>query len=167
MDTKEALMLTGTIMSVVFGVISIVFAVFSIRASSASRLTAMGQAETGLRASIRLTRQSVRDLAIQIGELMDGTNPTKITAEQRRRLEPLDRAFREAVEDNLNAYEDACAKYIDNKIDRERFRKMYIEEIRNLCVDKQGPIHDCLHPEGSSKFQVIWKVYREWHVHEK
>jgi hypothetical protein len=166
-DTKEILMLTGTIVSVVFGVISIIFGVLSILGARASRKTAMGQAETSLRASIRVTRQAVRDLAIKIGEVIDGTAQSKLTSEQKRKLEALDKPFREAVEDNLNAYEDACAKYLDNKIDRERFKKMYVEEIRNLCVEKQGPVADLMHPEGTSKFQAIWKVYREWHVHEQ
>lgn len=160
MDTKEILMIVGTAVSVCFGIISVVAAMYS-------RRIAMGQAETGLRASIRLTRQAVRDLTIRIGEVLDGANPNKLTAEQRRRLQPLDKAFREAVEDNLNAYEDACAKYRDKKIDRVRFKKMYIDEIRNLCIEKEGPIHDLMHPEGASKFQAIWKVYREWHIHEK
>lgn len=160
MDIKEVLMAIGTSVSIVFGALSVFAALYA-------RKIAMGQAETALRASIRMTRQAVRDLAIKIGDVMEGVNPTKLSAEQRRRLEPLDKAFREAVEDNLNAYEDACAKYLDKKIDRARFKKMYIDEIRNLCQVREGVIHDFIHPEGASKFQAIWKVYREWHIHEK
>ncbi|MDR2569884.1 MAG: hypothetical protein LBD23_06250, partial [Oscillospiraceae bacterium] len=37
-----------------------------------------------------------------------------------------------AIETNLNAYDEACAKYKDGKIDQVRFQKTYQAEIRNL-----------------------------------
>ena len=39
-------------------------------------------------------------------------------------------------EDYLNAYDEACAKYIDNKIDKVRFKKMYFDEIKNLVENE-------------------------------
>ena len=75
--------------------------------------------------------------------------------------------YEEAIEDNLNAYEEACARYIDNKVDRDRFRKMFFSEIANLVRKKEAEDHitfGLLHPEGQSLFQNIWRVYREWHV---
>lgn len=160
MDAKEILTLIGTVVSVVFGVISVI-------AAFASRSIATGQAETGLRAAIRMTRQAVRDLNLQVEEIIDGKTESAWNAEQKRRLKGIGPAIREAVEDNLNAYEDACAKYLDGKIDRSRFKKTYIEEIRNLCKEKAGIIGEFMHPEGASNFQAIWKVYRQWHIHEK
>jgi hypothetical protein len=174
MDTKEILMTVGTSVSFVSMCLTALFWWLARREKNASQEAARqasaivaGQAETALRAAISLTRQPVRDLTVKIVEVIDGAHPNKLNAEQKRRLEPLDKAFHEAVEDNLNAYEDACAKYVDGKIDKDRFKKMYIEEIRNICVQKDGPVHSFMHPEGSSKFQAIWKVYREWHIHEK
>ena len=40
-----------------------------------------------------------------------------------------------AHEDFLNAYDEACAKYIDSKVDRLRFKKLYHDEIRQLVTD--------------------------------
>ena len=98
---------------------------------------------------------------------MDGRRSDELKAQDKRRLEILEKAFRSAVEDNLNAYEDACAKYVDGKIDKERFKKSYISEVQRLCAEKTSVITDLMHPDTTSKFQAIWKVYREWHIHEK
>ena len=37
-----------------------------------------------------------------------------------------------ALEGVLNAYDEACAKYLDGKVDKERFKKLYHDEIRQL-----------------------------------
>lgn len=161
MDTKEWLMAAGT-------AVSLGSAVVAVFALVMNRKVAMGQAETSLRTSIRVTRQSVRDLTIQISSLLDGRRDDQLRAEDRRRLQPLANAFKDAVEENLNAYEDACAKYLDRKIDRKRFQKMYITEIRNLIeCDSENVMHEMLHPEGTSRFRAIWKVYHRWHNLEK
>lgn len=148
-------------------VVSGVFALLSGLAAKSSRKTATGQAETGLRAQISLSRRAVRDIGIQIATVREGKSDADLSPEQKRRLEPLALAFMEAVEDNLNAYEDACGKYRDNKIDKERFKKTYVNEIRNICEDKTGPTSGLMFPEAPSRFQCIWAVYKEWHHHEK
>lgn len=160
MDAKAWISLGAAFVSVVACVLAVVSA-------RRSQSIAIGQAETAIRSALRMTRQAVRDLAVQIATVMDGKRPDQLRAEDKRRLEPLQLAFREAVEDNLNAYEDACAKYIDGKIDRARFKKSYIEEIRTICQQKDNDCAEFMIPETTSKFQGIWKVFREWHVHEK
>jgi hypothetical protein len=69
------------------------------------------------------------------------------------------------VEDWLNAYEEACAKYIDDKIDRKRFRQLYRREVRQICEaseERQAEIWKLLQPESTSSYSAIWKVYKEW-----
>lgn len=147
-------------MSAVFGGAAVV-------AAFMSRKIAMGQAETALRADIRSTRQSVRDISLQIETVRDGRRDDELRAPDRRRLDTLGHAFNEAVEENLNAYEGACARFLDGKIDRKRFFKMFHAEIRSLVeCENTSPVYPFLHPEGTSKFKAIWKVYRKWNHHE-
>ncbi len=153
--------------AVVSALIAFISAIFAWCAAHSSRLIAMGQAETTIRSSLRQSRQRVSDLALQVATLLDGRRPVQLTAQDRRRLDALELALAAAIEDELNAYDDACGKYIDGKIDRIRFKKTYVEEIRNVCQSTANGYSQFIHPEGTSKFQPIWKVYREWHVHEK
>ncbi len=81
-------------------------------------------------------------------------------------METLEKALRSAVEDNLNAYEDACGKYLDGKIDKTRFKKTYNSEIQNLYTGEKSMIADLMLPDATSNFQAIWKVYKEWYIHE-
>lgn len=158
--------------SAIVSVLSLLATIFfASRASSAAKSasnTAMGQAETALRTAITVTRQAVRDIGLQIGSFVNGRRRDQLKADEKRRLEAYERPFNEALEDNLNAYEEACSKYIDNKIDRERFRKSYHREIQNLCEAKEeNSMYEFLHPADTCRFQCIWTVYREWFHHEK
>ena len=62
-------------------------------------------------------------------------------------------------EDLLNAYDEACAKYIDRKVDKNRFYKMYMHEIRQLV--EQEPYKQIFN-EKSCRFDSILKVYEKW-----
>lgn len=60
----------------------------------------------------------------------------------------------------LNAYEDACGKYIDSKIDKERFKKMYHSEIRRLVEEEP---YKSEYATEQSPYHATKKVYREWY----
>ena len=167
MSAEAWISLVCAVVSVLSLLATVGFAILAGRSASRAESITMGEAETSLRSAISSTRQRVEDLSVQIGVALDGKRPDEFTAKDRRRLETLEKAFRSAVEDNLNAYEDACAKYVDRKIDTERFKKSYVSEIQRLCAEKTSVITDLMHPDTTSKFQAIWKVYREWHIHEK
>ena len=77
-------------------------------------------------------------------------NPNNITL--KNQLKALD-------EDVLNAYDEACAKYIDKKVDRERFKKMYMHEIRQLVEsDDFAHKYNCI----QSRYNATKRVYDEW-----
>lgn len=69
-----------------------------------------------------------------------------------------------AIEELLNAYENGCAKYLDNKVDKDRFKKIYMVEIRNV-VEKES-FKDKFNP-NTSRYKAILKVYNEWNNLEK
>jgi hypothetical protein len=73
--------------------------------------------------------------------------------------------FYSALEDLLNHYERGCMLYLDDKIDKDRFRIEYISEIRNLV--EKGEYKEKYFPAHTSKYKAILKVYNEWENHEK
>lgn len=73
--------------------------------------------------------------------------------------------FYSALEDLLNHYERACMLFLDDKIDKDRFRIEYISEIRNLV--EKGEYKERYFPAHTSKYKAILKVYNEWENLEK
>ena len=101
-------------------VASLVFSVISFKRSNAYT---KGQIEIAVRNMIVSARAQFYNISCAL--------PTE--------TEHAHRLLDSALEDWLNAYDDACAKYIDGKIDRERFKKLYFEEIKN-CVERNKEI---------------------------
>ena len=155
------------------GVISIVSMLFSFfankKANEISAQNAVLAAEN--------TRLSNGNIEIQIREmisqarrflssamhnsLLAKTNPEIKKNEKLQDL--VEKLVLDAQQDYLNAYEEACMKYIDNKIDQKRFYKTYSEEIRDLVrsesfKDRFGT---------GSTYTAIKKVYGEWNNLEK
>ena len=71
----------------------------------------------------------------------------------------VDLIYKTAIEEMINAYEEACMKYIDDKIDKKRFQKTYQLEIRNLI--QTSPTKEKI-DSISSPYHAIKKVYSEW-----
>ncbi len=161
MDEKAWISLVSAIVSVIALCVTIFF---SLRARSVS----LGTVEISLRASITTTRQAVRRVGEDLNAFMDGRRDDELNAQEKRKKALFDSILNEALEDLLNAYETACAQYIDKKVDRKRFRKTYHKEIANLCEASQDHrMHKLMHPETTCKWRPIWIVYREWHHLEK
>jgi len=140
MTTPEKIALGSAIVSLLSLLATIFFAGKARRASrkahqQADRANdiAVGQAETGMRESVALARQRIDDAALKMEEVLQGRKPDRLKADEKRRLEFLGKVYASAVEGYLNAYEDACGKYLDRKIDPVRFKKVYVKEIENLC----------------------------------
>ena len=67
--------------------------------------------------------------------------------------------YESAKQDYLNSYEEACSKYIDNKVDQNRFYKTYSTEIKNI-VEKDP--YKSVFDSFSSVYTAIKKVYEKW-----
>lgn len=65
----------------------------------------------------------------------------------------------QAIESMLNAYEEACAKYLDKKIDLDRFKRSYHKDIRNLVENPQFTEY---FNTPSTGYKCILKVYNQW-----
>lgn len=68
------------------------------------------------------------------------------------------------IEEALNCYEVLCQKYLDDKADKDRFKKTYRNEIANLF--SSNSIYREQLDRQSSPYKAIKKVYEEWENHE-
>ena len=144
------------IVAVVISGIGLVISIFSIfRANSAHKI-AQGQIELNIHQLLNQTKKDVMDVTLIIAEkCSDNDESMKQTLKQ---------ALNTANERNLNAYEEACAKYLDNKVDKERFKKNYHIEIRQLVEDQNNKDK---FDANTSPYKGILKVYKEWNDLEK
>jgi hypothetical protein len=127
----------------------------------------IGQTETALREQIAIARQRMEDVGFKLQEVLSGRSRKELTPEETKHLEFVEKSWNSAVEGYLNAYEDACGKFLDKKIDPVRFKRIYIEEVRNICNPKRESYARHMHPDATSKFEAIWKVHKEWLRYEK
>ncbi len=117
--------------------------------------------ENSVRSEIKLTTESV--LGIHHLIIPINAKETK-TNDEKRMLEAYNKSLDVALENNINAYERACAIYIDDKIDKTRFKKDYFEEIKKLVnCDELKEYFNAI----TSKYKAILKVYDEWYNLEK
>lgn len=126
-------------------VISVLAFGFSLFAFFKSNSLTKGQVEMQIREMISSAKWRYADLGIQLSH--DNGNATLVASTTA------------ALEDVLNAYDEACAKYIDNKVDKDRFKKLYVSEIRNLVEDENTKNYYVM---PQSRFQATVKVYRKW-----
>lgn len=74
-----------------------------------------------------------------------------------------DQLVKFAIEEFINSYEEACSKYIDKKVDKKRFKKIYFDEIKNLVESEELKKYF----QFGSKYDSIKNVYNEWFDLEK
>ena len=115
-----------------------------------------GQIELYISQLIAQTKKDVMEISLKVAE--------NSMEENESRKEILKKALNSAVEINLNAYEEACAKYIDNKVDKERFKKNYSVSIRQ---EVENPMNRERFNATTSPYRAILKVYGEWFNLEK
>ena len=112
-------------------------------------MISQGQIELEIHQMISRTKRDVLDIALKI---------------QGNQMGIVQQAFETAREMNLNAYDEACSKYLDGKVDKERFKKNYHVEIRQLV---ENPNNKDKFDAVTSKYKCILAVYDEWNNLEK
>ena len=140
----------------VTGALSVFAIAISIIALRKSWKAASASIELGIATEIRASKDRTSDLCIQMSAFQ---SEDKRTEDEERRFQATSKAFWAAIENNINAYENACAKYADNKVDRHRFKKIYKTEIRKLV---QNPKFAKYFDEVKSEYRNILNVYKEW-----
>ena len=115
-------------------------------AAESSHLVQLAEVEYTMRASIDASRIRFEDVALQ--------HATALSEKER------DEAYEDikgtTAEAYINAYEEACTKYTDGKVDKTRFKKTYQVELRRLA-DSFPDVF-----AGSNNRYAIKSVYDEW-----
>ena len=144
------------IVAIVIAAFGLLISVISIvRANSAHKI-AQGQIELSIHQLLNQTKKDVMEVSLKIAD--------KCSNDSTQMKDVLTQALNSAIEQNLNAYDEACAKYLDNKVDKERFKKNYHVEIRQLVENKN---YQDKFDSNTSPYKGILKVYREWNDLEK
>lgn len=172
-EFNDALKSWSALASAVIALIAMFISISNARKSKASAALAkaeaettrrlhQGEAETNLRESISRARERYEDICLRLADLVNGRKFDDLLKPEKARAEQYRKVQLSSLESLMNSYENACAKYRDDKIDKDRFKKLYIEEIRTLFSESDNCYSRYLHPEGTSKFKAIWAVYRAW-----
>lgn len=132
---------------------------FSIFAKRKADKIQHGFIELGMRQAIENSKARLNDVAMIMAPFKAKENNKKITDEEKETLRIYDKNLDAATQSLLNTYDDACSKYLDNKIDKDRFKKSYHVEIRNLLNNENlKKYFDPL----TSTYKPILGVYNEW-----
>lgn len=127
-------------------IVSIIALIISCKANKKSSDMQAGSVEMEIRSMIINAKNRFSDLSIQLNNQQDN--------------EILKKAITAALEEVCNVYDEACMKYLDNKVDKKRFKKTYISEIKNWINSEQ--VKDrYLVPQ--TKYNATVNVYAEWH----
>ncbi|MDC7998401.1 hypothetical protein [Gilvibacter sediminis] len=110
-----------------------------------------GAIEIEIRNSISSARTKVNDFGLEYQKTQN-ENPKKDLSYQKK-------FFYSIVEDFINQYDRACMLYLDNKIDKDRFRKEYKNEIINV-VENKSYKKKYFNPD-KPRFESLISVYQE------
>lgn len=145
MNIYEVMAIILSIIALLISLLSLIFS--KINMNRVEKIY-YGQTELTIRGSITSARNKITDILLN-----SNINNNKYT----------DQLMKSATEELLNSYEEACSKYLDKKVDKKRFKKTYLDEIKNV-VEYDG--FD-VYFKFSSKYDAIKKVYTEWFRLEK
>lgn len=164
------------IKDIIIPCIAVILSIASIIISKRSELLSRGEIEFNIATLIRDAQYRVSDIGLVVAkhksEVMKSIiNREQLTQEElEEKLEEilekdmeytvLETSFNQSIEIMLNAYEESCAKYLDKKVDQERFKRSYHRAIREIVEDED------LKEEFNSHvtpYKCILKVYNQWY----
>jgi len=138
------------ILALLFSAINIVFYVLlTIKCNAMSKtqmLTAQGALEAQIRSLISNATKELTHYAVSLEKEPDSN--------------VLQQSFLVAEESYRNAYEEACSKYIDGKVDKGRFEKSYKQEIYKLINNND---QKKFYATNQSTYNATLAVYKEWY----
>lgn len=150
MERVKKMIQTSDIITLILGIVSLITACGTILLSFRYNKLVQGQVEMQIRERITNARIRYEDLTIRYNEELN--NDLIISV------------FESAKEEFLNSYDEACQKYLDKKVDKERFKKSYFVEIQSIVKnDNFKEKYD----SQSTDYKATVKVYNEWFNLEK
>ena len=144
MNTTEIITICISFLSFLLSFFSMVFSVSNM--AKIERIS-YGEFELSIRQTITLAKNNV------VTAIQKATDNNSYD----------DQIVKFTVEELLNTYEEVCAKYIDKKLDRKRFKEMYCNEIKNVVESNTLKTFF----QSDSKYDATKKVYDEWFIPKK
>lgn len=129
------------ILSILSIMISLITLIYTIINSQKMKKISFGEIEYSIRTHIDSARNNLNDALL----VSDQSDKYK-------------QFIRVRIEEFLNAYEEACAKYLDNKVDKKRFHNTYYSEIQKLVESKEFKEYF----QFGSNYDAIKIVYTKW-----
>lgn len=145
MTVYEIITIAISSMALIISIISMVFS--KINMNKTEKIY-YGQSELAISESITNAKNRVTDILANASE---------------QNNQYTNQCMKVAIEQLLNSYEEACAKYIDSKVDKKRFKKTYFDEIKNIVESVE--LNEYF--KFGSKYDAIKMVYEEWFNLEK
>lgn len=138
-------MQTSDIITLILGIASFITACSTILLSFKYNKLVQAQVEMQIRERITYARTRYEDLIINHNKELND--------------ELIKMVYESTKEEFLNAYDEACQKYLDGKVDKERFKKSYFIEIQSIVksVDFKQK-----YDTQSTPYKATAKVYNEW-----
>lgn len=154
-------------------IVGVIIAVLSFIISAC----ALGISHQSLRVSTKLAAEANRlantqaqtaqaaleaQLRAAIADALDKMRAAGTDFSQHPEDDVLRAAYITSQEMYCNAYEDACAKYNERRIDAGSFERQYYYEIRSLVENKH--FRAFYFPYNKSKYVETVKIYTDWFV---
>lgn len=143
---------------------SIAAIIIAKRSSSRTFKLQSATTETEISNSIENAKARLNDMALSLTALTAKEESGALDAVEKSTLDKQRIILGSAEQSLVNAYDHACSKYIDGKVDKGRFKKNYQIEIRRLVQNEElkhrfDPI--------TSPHRPILNVYEEWENPER
>lgn len=138
-------MQTSDIITLILGIVSFITACGTILLSFKYNKLVQAQVEMQIRERITYARTRYEDLIINHSKELDD--------------KLIKMVYESTKEEFLNAYDEACQKYLDKKVDKERFKKSYFIEIQSIVKSEDFKQK---YDTQSTPYKATVKVYNEW-----
>ena len=128
-----------------------------------SNLLALGVEDAAIYTRISQARKEVLEVSQRRDDILNGRRVEELCDGDKRRLGAAVDLYLVSLENYLNTYSVACGQYLDNKVDKSRFKKNHSTAIRNIIESKDPVYRERLDPESASPYKPLWMVYKEFH----
>lgn len=156
--------LTAIIISIISLFLAIISISSSIKLGKENTRLSNGMISLSVSKPISDAVARLNDIGIKMNPLRAKKDAGTIIEAEGYELNALSENAKVAIQEMLNSYEEGCALYIDNKLDKIRFKKSYQVAIRNLLENNELRIY---FDSTTSMYKAILKVYNEWEDQEQ
>lgn len=147
-------MKVSDMITLILGIASIITACGTIFLSYRCNKLVQGQVEMQIRERITNARTRYENFVIAHDDKLNQKTKDPI----------IEFVYESIKEEFLNAYDEACQKYLDEKVDKYRFKKSYFAEIQSIVKNETFRTK---YDSQSTPYKATVKVYNEWFDLEK